>query len=87
MTETPTKLSPAEHLARRIQENRIASAQWRAEHGDPGEALGKLLFEQFGIEAILETYQEYLDHENSFLWDDYDDEREEDDGPNGGEPG
>ena len=77
------RLSPAEHLERRIAENRAEAERWRAEHGDPAAALGAYLVERFGIEAILETYEEYLRHENSFLFDDYSDDEDED----GGEPG
>ena len=79
------RLSPAEHLERRIAENRAEAERWRAEHGDPAEAMGRFLLERFGLEALQETYEEYLRHENSFLYDDYDDEEEAVEGEDGRE--
>jgi len=83
MATATRELSPAEHLERRIQETLIESARWRAEHGDPGEALGTYMRERFGLDAILETYREYWRHEDSFLFDDYPDAEDEDTGKPG----
>lgn len=78
--------SPAEHLERRIQETLIESERWRAEHGDPAAAMGRFLVERFGIDALMATYHEYLEHEDSFLFDDYhDEEGEAGEGKPGGE--
>ncbi len=79
------RLSPAEHLERRIQElDQEVERIWE-EFGDPAEALGAYLRERFGWEAIRETYEEWLWHEDSFLFDDYDDEEETDEGDDGRE--
>ena len=74
------RLSPAEHLERRIRELDAEVEQIWAEYGDPAEALGAYLVERFGIDAIMETYEEYLRHEDSFLFDDYSDDEVEDAG-------
>ena len=85
MASNATVLSPREHLERRIATNLEEAERWRAEHGDPAEALGRYLVERYGIEAIMETYQEFLDHEDSFLYDDFGDNTVEAKGA--GEPG
>ncbi len=85
VTET-RKISPAEHLERRIQENLAWAEQWRAENGDPGVALGAYLRDTIGLEALEVTYREYLRHEDSFLFDDYEDDEEEDNRPDAGTP-
>ena len=78
---TETKpLTPAEHLERRIAMLDTEVEQIRAEFGDPAAALGMYLVERFGIEAMMETYREYLDHEDSFLYDDWHADPEDDDG-------
>lgn len=64
-------ISPAEHLERRIAALDAEVEQIRAEFGDPAEALGRYLIERIGIEALMETYQEYLEHEGSVLYDDF----------------
>ena len=74
------RLSPTEHLERRIKEHLAEAERWRAENGDPAEALGAYLRERFGWEAIMETYEEWLRHEDSFLFDDYSDNEDEDGG-------
>lgn len=56
-------LSPREHLNRRIAALDAEVEQIRAEYGDPAEALGRYLVERFGIDAIMETYRDFLDHE------------------------
>lgn len=77
MAETETKLTPAEHLEKRIRENRDWAEKWRAEHGDPGEAIGRLLVERFGIEALQATYDEYRRNRYDFMYDDDIDDHEE----------
>jgi hypothetical protein len=68
-------LSPAEHLEQRIKELDAEVERIRAEEGDPAAALGTFLRDWIGLDALEETYAEYLRHEDSFLFDDYDDER------------
>lgn len=70
-------MSPAERLERRIQQNLAEAERWRAEHGDPGAAMGAFLRDWIGLEALEATYQEYLRHEDSFVFDDYDDDEED----------
>ena len=77
MVAQPEPLSPREHLDRRIAALDAEVEQIRAEYGDPAEALGRYLVERLGIEALMETYQEYLDHEDSFLYDDWIEDAEE----------
>ncbi len=77
-TETRA-VSPAEHLERRIQENLEWAARWRAENGDPGEAMGAFLREWIGLEALEATYDEYRRHRHSFMFDDYDVEEDGED--------
>ncbi len=72
------KLTPAEHLDRHIEENRIRANRWRAEYGDAGEAMGRFLIERFGLEALQETYDEYRRNRYSFMDDDFEDEDEHD---------
>jgi hypothetical protein len=79
------RLSPAEHLDRRIKEHLAEAERWRAENGDPAEALGAFLRDWIGLEALEETYEEWLRHEDSFLFEDYDDDTTEDE--DGREPG
>lgn len=74
------RLSPAKHLARRIAALDAEVDRIRAEDGDPAEALGAYMRDRFGIAAVMATYEEYLRHEDSFLFDDYPNEDEEDDG-------
>jgi RNA binding exosome subunit len=77
------RLSPAEHLERRIAALDAEVAQIRNEYGDPTEALGVYLRERFGIAAIMQTYEEYLRHEDSFLYDDYEDDVDDRNGDGG----
>lgn len=76
MVAQPERLSPKEHLRRRIASLDAEVEQIRAEYGDPAEALGIFLRDWIGLEAVDETYQKYLRHEDSFLFDDYNDEYE-----------
>lgn len=85
-TETRT-LTPAEHLDRHIREHIERRERWRAEHGDPAIAMGTFLRDWIGLEALEETYQEFLRHEDSFLFDDYDEEDEEGGGEDVRQPG
>lgn len=73
MVAEPEHLSPREHLEQRIASLDAEVEQIRAEYGDPAEALGIFLRDWIGLEALEETYQEYLRHEDSFLFDDYND--------------
>ena len=82
MVTKTAKPSPAEHLEQRIRALDAEVEQIWAEYGDPAEALGRFLREQYGWDALRETYEEYVRHRHSFLFDDYDDEDDED----GGEP-
>ena len=84
MATNPRALSPREHLERRVAGNLEEAERWRAEHGDPAEALGRFLVQRFGIEAIMETYHEYLEHEDSFPFDDYPEDADEEE--DGGQP-
>lgn len=84
-TET-REISPAEHLEHRVRENLAWAERWRAENGDPGVALGEYLRDTIGLEALEATYREYLRHEDSFLFDDYEDDEEEGNGPDAGTP-
>ncbi len=86
MVAQPERLSPKEHLDRRIASLDAEVEQIRAEYGDPAEALGRFLVERFGIEALEATYQEYVRHEASFLFDDYDDEDAESEDEDGRKP-
>lgn len=82
---TQSKLgSPREHLDHRIAALDAEVEQIQAEYGDPAAALGQYLIKRFGIEALTETYQEYLDHEDLFLDDDWNDGEEEN--GDGGKP-
>lgn len=74
------RLSPAQHLAQRIAALDAEVERIRAEDGDPAEALGAYMRTRFGVAAVMESYEEYLRHEDSFLFDDYTDGIEEDDG-------
>jgi len=47
-------------LDRHIEENRVEAARFRAEHGDPAEALSSFIRETFNREAVIEAYEEYL---------------------------
>jgi hypothetical protein len=80
------KLSPAEHLERRIQEPLGRRERQNAEHGDPAEAMGRFLIERFGLEALQETYDAYRRNRYSFMYDEDEDEVE-DDTTHGREPG
>lgn len=82
-------LTPAEHLDRHIREHLERAEQWRAENGDPSEAMGAFLRERIGLKALQETYDEYKRHEDSFLFDDYDSENDDevDEGFDGRQPG
>lgn len=58
-----TKVSmhrPNPTLDRHIEEARAEAARFRAEHGDPVEALHAFIRETFDREALIETYEEYL---------------------------
>ena len=58
-----TKVSthrPNPTLDRHIEENRAEVARFRAEHGDPAEALDAFIRATFNREALIETYEEYL---------------------------
>ena len=77
MVTKPERLSPQDHLERRIQDlDAEVAAVWE-EFGDPAVALGAYLRERYGLDAIMATYKEYLEHEDSFLFDDYSDESED----------
>lgn len=52
-------LTPAERLERRIDEHREEMARLRAQGVLPGEALGALLRDRFGLAALRESYAEY----------------------------
>jgi len=84
MVAQKEQLSPREHLDRRIAALDAEVEQIRAEFGDPAEALGKYLLDRFGLEALEATYQEYLDHEDSFLYDDWEKDEDQDEHRNGG---
>lgn len=71
-------VSPTQRLDRRIAQNLVDAEQWRAEHGDPAAAMGSFLYDWIGLEALEATYREYLWHEDSFAFDDYDDDAEGD---------
>ena len=47
-------------IERRLQEHQAEIARLRAEFGDPAEALDAFIRETFNREAIIETYEEYL---------------------------
>ncbi len=82
------KLSPTEHLERRIQEHLHRREQRPAEYGDPAEAMGRFLIERFGLEALQETYDEYRRDRYSFMYDDHEDEDDpEGETTDGREPG
>lgn len=57
--KNPTHL-PNPTLDRHIEENRAEVARFRAEHGDPAEALRAFIRETFDREAVIEAYEEYL---------------------------
>ncbi len=78
MVTTARPISADEHLERRIAQNLAEAERWRAEHGDPAAAMGAFLRDWIGLEALEATYREYLRHEDSFLFDDYDDDADED---------
>ena len=63
MVAQSTHVVPRDHLDRRIAALDAEVEQIQAEYGDPAEALGRYLVERFGLAALMETYQEYLDHE------------------------
>lgn len=64
------RLSPAEHLERRIAALDAEVARIRAEDGDPAEALGRYLVERFGIDAIVGAYRDFVEREEPFYVDD-----------------
>jgi hypothetical protein len=70
-------LSPTERLNRRLEQNLADAERWRAEHGDPAEAMGAFLRDWIGLEALEATYHEYLRQEDSFLFDDYNEDDED----------
>lgn len=76
MVANPKQLSPTAHLERRIRELDIEADRVQAEYGDPSQALGAFLLAWIGLEALEETYQEYVRHEDSFLFDDYDEDED-----------
>ena len=84
MVAQPERLSPREHLDGRIAALDAEVERIWAEEGDPAEALGRFLVDRFGIGAIVETYREYLEHEDSFLFDDWQTEDGEDATDDGG---
>ena len=53
-----SRVSPS--LERRIEGNRAEVARFRAEHGDPAEALDRFIRETFSEEALIDAYEEYL---------------------------
>lgn len=61
------RLSPAEHLARRIRDHHAEVARLREEFGDPTEALRAFLRERFDPEALQATYEEYLQDKHGWL--------------------
>ncbi len=72
---TTTKHTPNETLQRRMQEHRAEIKRYREQQGDPAEALGVLLRERFGVEALHDTYFEWL--ENPYAWLENDDDIDE----------
>lgn len=64
------RLSPAQHLERRIAALDAEVERIRAEDGDPAEALGRYLVERFGIEAIVDAYRDFVEREEPFYVDD-----------------
>ena len=76
------RLSPAEHLERRIAALDAEVEQIRAEYGDPAKAMGDVLREWLGVEAMQETSAEYRRNRYDFLYDD--DDAEEEDGRESG---
>jgi hypothetical protein len=71
-------VAPVQHLDIRIAQNLADAEQWRAEHGDPGTAKGTFLNDWIGVEALEAPCREYLRHDNSVVFDDYDDDAEDD---------
>ena len=80
MVAQPKPVVPRDHLDSRIAALEAEVEQVRAEYGDPAEALGRYLVERFGPSVLMETYQEYLDHDASFQDDDWNDGVEDGDG-------
>ena len=60
MVTKPQESRVSASLERRIEANRAAIARFRAEHGDPAEALHKFMKETFDEDALIRTYEEYL---------------------------
>jgi hypothetical protein len=71
MAAQSKQVFPRDHLDRRIASLDAEVEEIQAEYGDPAEALGRYLVERFGLTALMETYQEYLNHDSSFLDDDW----------------
>jgi hypothetical protein len=80
MVAATTKLPPTEHLEQRIRETVVEAERWRRANGDPATALGAFLRDRYGEDPIMATYREYLQHKNSFIFHDYTDEPDEENG-------
>ncbi len=84
MVAKSERVSPRDHLDRRIEALDAEVEQIRAEYGDPAEALGRYLVERFGIDAIVASYRDFLEREEPFYvdeeWDEADQTTGEGDG-------
>ncbi len=69
MVAQPELASPRAHLDRRIAALDAEVEAIRAQYGDPAEALGRYLVERFGIDAIVDTYRDFLEREAPFYED------------------
>jgi hypothetical protein len=83
MVAQPERMSPREHLDRRIAALDAEVEQIWAEEGDPAEALGVLLRERIGFEALAATYEEYVRNPSAFMFDD--EPTDDDEGSDAGE--
>lgn len=63
MATTSQAAPPLPSLDERIAAHKVAVARFRAEHGDPAEALHNFMREAFDEEALIQTYLEYLAEE------------------------
>jgi hypothetical protein len=59
------------NLDRHVQEVLKASAEWRAEHGEPAEALYALLRELFDRNSPIETWREWREESGHALADEW----------------
>ena len=64
-------------MDRHIEEHRAEVARFRAERGDPAEALDAFIRATFNREALIEAYEEYLNGDRGSP------EPDDDPGPNG----